>query len=77
MAAQALVITLIFTGRSFLNKVGQVVTPRKLRLAVYRGGLEPCMRKVAWKHLLNVYPDGMTGGRGLSISRRNPLSTTH
>ena len=48
--------------RSFLNKVGQMVSPREFRLAVYRGGLEPCMRKVAWKHLLNVYPAGLTGG---------------
>ena len=48
--------------RSFLNKVGQVVAPREFRLAVYRGGLEPGLRKIAWKHLLNVYPAGMTGG---------------
>ena len=50
------------TFRSFLNKVGQMVSPREFRLAVYRGGLEPSMRKVAWKHLLNVYPAGLTGG---------------
>ena len=48
--------------RSFLNKVGQVTAPREFRLAVYRGGLEPGLRKIAWKHLLNVYPAGMTGG---------------
>ena len=48
--------------RSFLNKVGQVIAPREFRLAVYRGGLEPGLRKIAWKHLLNVYPAGMTGG---------------
>ena len=48
--------------RSFLNKVGQVVAPREFRLAVYRGGLDPGLRKIAWKHLLNVYPAGMTGG---------------
>jgi len=51
--------------RSFLNKVGQVVAPREFRLAVYRGGLEPGLRKIAWKHLLNVYPAGMTGGERL------------
>ena len=48
--------------RTFLNKVGQVTAPREFRLAVYRGGLEPGLRKIAWKHLLNVYPAGMTGG---------------
>ncbi|XP_023339520.1 TBC1 domain family member 25 isoform X3 [Eurytemora carolleeae] len=48
--------------RTFLNKVGQMVSPREFRLAVYRGGLEPSLRKIGWKHLLNVYPAGMTGG---------------
>jgi len=52
--------------RSFLNKVGQVVAPREMRLAVYRGGLEPGIRKVAWKHLLNLYPAGLTGGERLA-----------
>lgn len=52
--------------RSFLNKVGQVVAPREFRLAVYRGGLEPGLRKIAWKHLLNLYPAGMTGGERLT-----------
>jgi len=51
--------------RSFLNKVGQVIAPREFRLAVYRGGLDPGLRKIAWKHLLNVYPAGMTGGERL------------
>ena len=70
------------TFRSFLNKVfnlewevgvddfflqvGQVVAPREFRLAVYRGGLEPGLRKIAWKHLLNLYPAGLTGGERLA-----------
>jgi len=52
--------------RSFLNKVGQMVAPREFRLAVYRGGLEPGIRKAAWKHLLNLYPAGLTGGERMS-----------
>jgi len=47
--------------RRFLNKVGQLVSPREFRLSVYKGGLEPGIRKVAWKHLLNIYPAGLTG----------------
>ena len=47
--------------RRFLNKVGQLVSPREFRLSVYKGGLEPGIRKIAWKHLLNVYPAGLTG----------------
>ena len=48
--------------RSFLNRVGQVCAPREFRLAVYQAGLEPGLRKIAWKHLLNIYPAGLTGG---------------
>ena len=47
--------------RKFLNKVGQLVSPREFRLSVYKGGLEPGIRKIAWKHLLNIYPAGLTG----------------
>ena len=38
--------------RSFLDNVGELVRPRELRLVVYRGGVEPQLRKVVWKHLL-------------------------
>ncbi|XP_076031543.1 TBC1 domain family member 25 isoform X2 [Oratosquilla oratoria] len=44
-----------------LDPVGQVVHPKELRLCVYLGGVEPSLRKVMWKHLLNVYPEGFTG----------------
>ena len=47
--------------KSYLNKVGEVVKPRELRLAIYQCGMEPHLRKVAWKHLLGVYPPNMTG----------------
>jgi len=61
--------------RRFLNKVGQMVSPREFRLAVYRGGLEPGLRKIGWKHLLNVYPAGMTGGERIRHLRE--LSSTY
>ena len=44
--------------RSFLNKVGEVVKPKDLRLAVYQRGADPAIRKVLWKHLLGIYPQG-------------------
>ena len=43
-----------------------MIAPREFRLAVYRGGLEPGLRKIAWKHLLNLYPAGLTGGERLT-----------
>lgn len=45
----------------FLNKVGELSQPKELRLAVFQSGIEPPLRKVLWKHLLGVYPNGMTG----------------
>jgi hypothetical protein len=44
--------------RMFMNKVGEVTRPRELRLSVYQTGAEPAVRKVLWKHLLGVYPQG-------------------
>ena len=44
--------------RSYLNKVGEVVKPKDLRLAVYQRGADPALRKVLWKHLLGIYPQG-------------------
>ena len=79
------------TFRSFLNKVflqsfdkafyfyvqvGQVVAPREFRLAVYRGGLEPGLRKIAWKHLLNLYPAGLTGGERLAYLKEKSKTYT-
>ncbi|XP_041971561.1 TBC1 domain family member 25 [Aricia agestis] len=47
--------------RAFLDAVGQINNTTKLREVIYCGGIEPSLRKVVWKHILNVYPDGMTG----------------
>ena len=61
---------------SFLVQVGQVVAPREFRLAVYRGGLEPGLRKIAWKHLLNLYPAGLTGGERLAYLKEKSRTYT-
>lgn len=47
--------------RSFLDAVGQITNGAKLREVIYCGGIDPSLRKVVWKHILNVYPEGMTG----------------
>lgn len=46
--------------RNLLDREGKVKCPRDLRMAVYRRGVDPSLRKVVWKHLLNVYPPGLT-----------------
>ncbi|XP_037076236.1 LOW QUALITY PROTEIN: TBC1 domain family member 25-like [Pollicipes pollicipes] len=45
---------------NYLDTVGRLVQPKELRVAIYRGGVVPTLRKVVWKHLLNIYPEGMT-----------------
>ncbi|KAF6215397.1 hypothetical protein GE061_010149 [Apolygus lucorum] len=47
--------------RQFLDPIGQVVNAQELRSVIYFGGIDPSLRKVVWKHILNVYPNGMSG----------------
>lgn len=47
--------------RTFLDAVGCLVYPQQFRLAVYQSGVEPSLRKVVWRHLLNVYPGSLNG----------------
>ncbi|PNF40986.1 hypothetical protein B7P43_G08832 [Cryptotermes secundus] len=54
----------------FLDPVGQVVQSRELRKAIYRGGIEPSLRKVVWKHILNVYPEGMSGKERMDYMKK-------
>ena len=46
---------------NFMNGVGQMVQPQSFRLMVYQGGVESSLRKVVWRHLLNIFPDELTG----------------
>ncbi|RWS09823.1 located at OATL1-like protein, partial [Dinothrombium tinctorium] len=45
---------------SYLNDEGRINSMRELRISVFRRGVEPNLRKVVWKHLLNVYPFGLS-----------------
>ncbi|KAJ4436482.1 hypothetical protein ANN_16513 [Periplaneta americana] len=56
--------------RKFLGPVGQVVQARELRTVIYYGGIEPSLRKVVWKHILNVYPDGMSGKERMDYMKK-------
>lgn len=59
--------------KEFLNKIGEMTKPRDFRLAVYRGGVEPQMRKVVWKHILGVYPDGLSGRERVEFMKKKIL----
>ncbi|KAM8793676.1 LOW QUALITY PROTEIN: TBC1 domain family member 25 [Eudromia elegans] len=47
--------------RRYLGPDGRLVRPEALRLHVYHGGVEPGLRKVVWRYLLNIFPAGLTG----------------
>ena len=46
---------------TFMDTVGHLIQPHQFRLAVYQGGVEPSLRRVAWRHLLNIFPADMNG----------------
>ncbi|KAH8397216.1 hypothetical protein KR215_010710 [Drosophila sulfurigaster] len=47
--------------RLFLDALGQIQRNDELRKIIFLGGIEPSLRRVVWKHLLNVYPSGVHG----------------
>lgn len=56
--------------RKYLDPVGQLIKPEEFRNAIYYGGVEPSLRKVVWKHLLNVYPEGLSGKQRIEYMKR-------
>ncbi|KAG7311361.1 hypothetical protein JYU34_002400 [Plutella xylostella] len=56
--------------RTFLDGVGQITNVPRLREVIYCGGIDPSLRKVVWKHILNVYPEGMTGKERMDYIKR-------
>lgn len=55
---------------TYLDASGQLVRAADMRHSIYQGGLEPSLRRVVWKHLLNVYPDGMTGRERMDYMKK-------
>ncbi|XP_054151335.1 TBC1 domain family member 25 [Melozone crissalis] len=55
--------------RLYLGPGGRLLRPQDLRLHVFHGGVEPGLRKVVWRYLLNVFPTGLTGQERLSHLR--------
>lgn len=56
--------------RSYCDSVGRIVRPEQLRRVIYIGGIDPSLRRVVWKHILNVYPEGMTGKERMDYMKR-------
>ncbi|XP_037949174.1 uncharacterized protein LOC119680435 [Teleopsis dalmanni] len=56
--------------RLFLDAVGQIQRSDELRKVIFFGGIDPSLRRVVWKHILNVYPSGMNGHQRMDYMRR-------
>ncbi|GFN88759.1 TBC1 domain family member 25 [Plakobranchus ocellatus] len=46
---------------NYLDSAGFMVKPNEFRLSIYQGGIDTSLRRVAWRHLLNIYPANMSG----------------
>ncbi|CAG5132877.1 unnamed protein product [Candidula unifasciata] len=42
--------------RNYLDSSGFMIKPNEFRQSVYQGGIEHSLRRVAWRHLLSIYP---------------------
>ncbi|CAD5124952.1 unnamed protein product [Dimorphilus gyrociliatus] len=47
--------------REYLDSVGNLTRDTEFRMHVYQNGVEHSLRKVVWKHLLNVFPREFNG----------------
>lgn len=47
--------------RKFLDHKGRLLNPDDLWLRIYYSGIQPSLRKVVWRVLLNVFPSNLTG----------------
>ena len=47
--------------RNYLDSDGHMVKPEEFRLSIYQGGVEHSLRRVVWRHLLNIFPDDLSG----------------
>lgn len=56
--------------RYYCDSVGQVIHQMELRKVIFSGGIEPSLRRVVWKFILNVYPSGLTGKERMDYIKR-------
>lgn len=56
--------------RYYCDSVGQIIHQMELRKVIFSGGIDPSLRRVVWKHILNVYPSGLTGKERMDYIKR-------
>ena len=55
---------------NYLDSAGYMVRPSEFRLSIYQGGIESSLRRVAWRHLLNIFPENMSGRERFDYLKR-------
>ena len=55
---------------NYLDSAGVMVKPQEFRLSIYQGGIEPSLRRVAWRHLLNIFPLHLSGRERFDYLKR-------
>lgn len=56
--------------RNYLDSDGHMVKPGEFRLSIYQGGTEPSLRRVVWRHLLNIFPESLSGRERFDYMKR-------
>lgn len=56
--------------RKYCDSVGQIIHAQELRKVIYFGGIDPSLRRVLWKYLLNVYPAKLTGKERMDYAKK-------
>ncbi|KAL4226691.1 hypothetical protein ACF0H5_014671 [Mactra antiquata] len=56
--------------RNYMDSDGRMIKPEEFRLSIYQGGIEPSLRRVVWRHLLNIYPNDMSGRERFDYMKR-------
>ena len=46
---------------NFLDSDGRIIQPNELKQRIFEGGIDPRLRRITWRFLLNIYPIGLTG----------------
>lgn len=55
---------------NYLDSSGHMVKPEEFRISIYQGGIEPSLRRVVWRHLLNIFPDNLSGRERFDYMKR-------
>jgi hypothetical protein len=56
--------------KEYLDNVGHLVESQAFRLRAFQGGIESSLRKVAWRHLLNIFPGDLNGRERFDYLKR-------